>query len=280
MYVAFLQIQLNSFYRIIDSSPIRNHLNLKIKIMNRIFPFLYLLFIGLSLNACKVKNYSSGATPVQHQQWDSLLQKHVTAEGWVDYDGFIKDSLDLRSYLNLLSENHPDPGTWTNEERMAYWINAYNAFTVDLILRHYPLESIKDIRPGIPFVNTVWDIKFINIQGQTYDLNNIEHGILRPKFDEPRIHFAVNCASVSCPKLMNRAYTCRAFRSAIRPGCSRLSSTIPAAISLNKIIFSYPRSLNGMLVTLMGKSWRSLENMPIARLVKILKFLTWIMIGS
>jgi hypothetical protein len=116
--------------------------------MNRIFPFLYLLFIGLSLNACKVKNYSSGATPVQHQQWDSLLQKHVTAEGWVDYDGFIKDSLDLRSYLNLLSENHPDPGTWTNEERMAYWINAYNAFTVDLILRHYPLESIKDIKSG------------------------------------------------------------------------------------------------------------------------------------
>jgi hypothetical protein len=175
--------------------------------MNRIFPFLYLLFIGLSLNACKVKNYSSGATPVQHQQWDSLLQKHVTAEGWVDYDGFIKDSLDLRSYLNLLSENHPDPGTWTNEERMAYWINAYNAFTVDLIIRHYPVESIKDIKSGIPFVNTVWDIKFINIQGQTYDLNNIEHGILRPKFDEPRIHFAVNCASVSCPKLMNRAYT-------------------------------------------------------------------------
>jgi hypothetical protein len=159
------------------------------------------------MNACKVKNYSSGATPVPHTKWDSLLQKYVSTEGWVDYEGFMEDSLALRSYLNLLSENHPDPGTWTDDERMAYWINAYNAFTVELIIRHYPVESIKDIRPGIPFVNTVWDIKFINIQGQTYDLNNIEHGILRPKFDEPRIHFAVNCASISCPKLMNRAYT-------------------------------------------------------------------------
>nr|MBX2817697.1 DUF547 domain-containing protein [Saprospiraceae bacterium] len=57
------------------------------------------------------------------------------------------------------------------------------------------------------FVNTVWDIKFITIEDRTYDLNNIEHGIIRKQFDEPRIHFAVNCASYSCPALMNRAYT-------------------------------------------------------------------------
>lgn len=175
--------------------------------MSRIFLLFSFLFFCLLLSACKVKNYSSGAAPVKHDQWDSLLQKHVSAGGWVDYEGFIMDSVQLNSYLNLLGENHPDPQTWTNDERLAYWINAYNAFTVKLITQYYPVESIKDIKPGIPFVNTVWDIKFIEIQGQTYDLNNIEHGILRPKFNEPRIHFAVNCASVSCPKLMNRAFT-------------------------------------------------------------------------
>ena len=69
------------------------------------------------------------------------------------------------------------------------------------------MQSIKDIKNGIPFVNTVWDIKFIKIEDAIYDLNNIEHGILRPKFEDPRIHFAINCASVSCPVLYNRAYT-------------------------------------------------------------------------
>jgi len=72
---------------------------------------------------------------------------------------------------------------------------------------NYPIGSIKDIKNGIPFVNTVWDIKFINIEGANYDLNNIEHGIVREQFDEARIHFALNCASISCPRLRNEAYT-------------------------------------------------------------------------
>lgn len=179
--------------------------------MKRILLFSSLLIISLGLNSCKVKNFSSGASPIDHTEWDALLQKHVSTEGWVDYEGFIEDSVQLNSYLDLLRQHHPDPEKWTTEERIAYWINAYNAFTVKLITDYYPVESIKDIKSGIPFVNTVWDIKFINIQGQTYDLNNIEHGILRPKFDEPRIHFAVNCASVSCPKLLNRAYTAKSL---------------------------------------------------------------------
>jgi hypothetical protein len=79
---------------------------------------------------------------------------------------------------------------------------------VQLIIRNYPLKSIKDIgsRVKIPFVNTPWDIKFIRIGRKKFDLNNIEHGILREKFKEPRIHFAIVCASVSCPRLLNEAY--------------------------------------------------------------------------
>ncbi len=168
---------------------------------------LFFTLFSFALTGCKVSDYQSDARPVSHSAWDSLLQEHVTPEGWVDYEGFIRDSVRLNEYLNLLGNHHPNERYWSREERLAYWINAYNAFTVKLIVDHYPVAGIKEIKNGIPFVNTVWDIKFIDIEGRTYDLNNIEHGILRPKFDEPRIHFAVNCASVSCPKLANRAYT-------------------------------------------------------------------------
>ena len=80
------------------------------------------------------------------------------------------------------------------------------AFTVELILRNYPIASIKDIKDGVPFVNTVWDIKFITIEGTDFDLNNIEHGILRKKFNDPRVHFALVCGSMSCPKLQSFAF--------------------------------------------------------------------------
>ena len=91
---------------------------------------------------------------------------------------------------------------------MAYWINAYNAFTVQLIIDRYPLKSIKEIpKIRIPMVRDAWSKKFIKIQKERYSLGQIEHSILRVEFDDPRIHFAINCASVSCPKLRNEAYT-------------------------------------------------------------------------
>lgn len=173
----------------------------------KIFILISALFLAFVNNGCKVKDYSSTAKPIQHDLWDSLLQKHVSADGQVSYKGFIQDSVQFNQYLELLSNHHPNAKNWSREERMAYWINAYNAFTVKLIVDNYPTPGIKEIKSGIPFVNTVWDIKFIKIEDAEYDLNNIEHGILRPKFKDPRIHFAVNCASISCPKLLNRAYT-------------------------------------------------------------------------
>lgn len=168
---------------------------------------LLCFFAAVVLSSCKVSDYPSSSTPINHQIWDSLLRKNVNEQGFVNYKGFIADSVQFNQYLNLLSNNHPNSKNWSKDERLAYWINAYNAFTVKLIVDHYPVASIKDIKNGIPFVNTVWDIKFIKIEDATYDLNNIEHGILRPKFKDPRIHFAVNCASFSCPKLLNHAFT-------------------------------------------------------------------------
>ena len=146
------------------------------------------------------------ANPVQHGEWDALVKKHVSKNGMVDYQGFLKDKKQLQVYLDKLSANRPT-SKWSKNEKMAFWINAYNAFTVKLILDHYPVNSIKDIKKGIPFVNSVWDIAFIPMGKEKIDLNYIEHTILRKECKDPRIHAAINCASFSCPLLRNEAYT-------------------------------------------------------------------------
>lgn len=127
----------------------------------------------------------------------------------IDYQGFVKDKSDLETYLRTLSNNAPDPDQWSEKEQLAYWINAYNAFTVKLIVDNYPLKSIEELHPTIhiPSVSTVWHKKFFNIGGVETSLDEIEHGILRKEFEEPRIHFAINCASFSCPPLRAEAYT-------------------------------------------------------------------------
>ena len=170
--------------------------------MRHFFIFLWCVMI-LSCDAQKIPNNSN---PVSHDIWNGLLQKNVDANGHVNYKGFKSEEAQLEKYLNILRAAHPNTDKWSKDERLAYWINAYNAFTVALIIKNYPCKSIKDLGGAIYKVNTPWDIKFITIQGITYDLNNIEHDIIRKEFNEPRIHFAVNCASVSCPNLRNEAF--------------------------------------------------------------------------
>lgn len=146
-------------------------------------------------------------TPViTHEIWNGLVAKLVTPKGAVYYKGFIEEKAQLQQYLDVLSA-HPPAKNWTEAEQIAYWINAYNAFTVKLIIDNYPLKSIKQIGGGVPMINSPWDIKFFKIGGVDFDLNTIEHGILRKHFEEPRIHFAINCASISCPRLRNEAFT-------------------------------------------------------------------------
>lgn len=136
-----------------------------------------------------------------HSAWDALLQQFVSSTGKVNYAGLNTQKPRLRSYLDDLAQ-HPPQSDWSRQEAMAYWINAYNAFTIQLILDHYPVQSIRDIAGGQP-----WDKKWIQLGDQTYSLNQIENDILRPKYQDARIHFAVNCAAQSCPPLHNRAFT-------------------------------------------------------------------------
>jgi len=175
----------------------------------RYITFILLFTIGI-ISSCTATTPSSTAAPVDHAAWDKLVKKHVNDKGFVNYTNFKKDYDELKKYLDILSANAPNEKTWSKEEQLAYWINAYNAFTVQLILDHYPgISSIKDIgsKIKIPFVSDAWTVKFIKIGGKKMDLNNIEHGIIRKQFDEPRIHFALVCAAKSCPPLRNEAYT-------------------------------------------------------------------------
>lgn len=137
-----------------------------------------------------------------HNPWTMLLKKHVDSDGKVNYKNFKVDEAKLDRYLNKLSATVIDEKVWNKEEQMAFWINAYNAFTVKLILKHYPVKSIMELEKGKP-----WNLQFITIGGVKMSLNHIENNILRTKFNDPRIHFAIVCASYSCPLLLNTAYT-------------------------------------------------------------------------
>jgi hypothetical protein len=163
-------------------------------------------FVLLLLFSCL--SVVSLAAPPGHLSWDRLLKRYVNERGMVDYQGMKRDQPRLKQYLDLLSHN-PPAADWSTTEQMAYWINAYNAFTVQLILDHYPVKSTKDIGSAvqIPYVNTPWKEKFFSIGGKKMSLDNIEHGTLRRQFSDPRIHFALVSATRSSPRLRNEAFT-------------------------------------------------------------------------
>jgi len=133
-----------------------------------------------------------------HNRWNTLLSKNVTKNGNVDYKAFKNNPLELQVYIDNLTHRLPTED-WDKNDKLAYWINAYNALTIDLIIRNYPTKSIKDIKDP-------WDQRLWKFGSKWQNLNDIEHKILR-NMNEPRIHFAIVCASVSCPKLQNEAFT-------------------------------------------------------------------------
>lgn len=169
--------------------------------------FKLLLCLILITSCSNSQDRAQSKEPPNHEPFTKLLTKYVINDQ-VDYQGLQSDSARLNNYLSTLS-NHGPADSWTKNESLAYWINAYNAFTLKLIIDHYPVNSITDLHPTIyiPLMNTVWHQKFFKIGGVDMSLDEIEHSILRKEFSEPRIHFAINCASVSCPPLRNEAYT-------------------------------------------------------------------------
>lgn len=142
-------------------------------------------------------------TQAQTAIFNSLLQKNVDYKGNVNYSNLKKDKTDLNKFLSYLEKTTPS-NSWSKNKQKAFWINAYNAYTIKIILDNYPIKSITKIKTK---GKTAWKIPFAIIGGKTYTLDHIEHKILRAKLFDPRIHVGVNCASGSCPKLHNVAFT-------------------------------------------------------------------------
>lgn len=131
---------------------------------------------------------------------DTFLKKYVSVSGDVDYKSIKANKKELDVIIKSFSAVSVLP-TWNNNEQLAFWINAYNVFTIQLISDNYPVKSIQNLDGGKP-----WDVKRIKIGGKSYSLNNIENDIIRPQFKDARIHFAVNCGAKSCPPLLNGAF--------------------------------------------------------------------------
>ncbi len=187
----------------------------------------FLLFILLLLGAVSTSAYGApvanlwprwqandpaSLVTVDHVDWDLILQRYVDAGHPSGIYRFKyssvspKDHQALKNYLQKMQD--VKVSDLNRQEQKAFWINLYNALTVDVILDHYPVKSIRDIdlSPGL-FRTGPWDAKLLKIEGQDISLNDIEHRILRPIWQDNRIHYAVNCASLGCPNLQPQAYS-------------------------------------------------------------------------
>lgn len=146
---------------------------------------------------------------LSHDSWNEFLGTYVTETddgiNRVNYDGVTEESRNaLKSYIDRMSAL--DPRDLNKAEQFAYWINLYNALTVEVVLQHPGAKSIRQMGGGL-FRTGPWRDKLVGIAGQVLSLDDIEHRILRPIFRDRRIHYAVNCASISCPNLGLNAYT-------------------------------------------------------------------------
>ncbi len=139
-----------------------------------------------------------------HPNFSRLLSTYVH-DNLVDYEAWSANADDEAALARYIADLAAlDPADWPRQEALAYWLNLYNAVTVKLILDHYPLDSIKDI--GGFMKKSPWKRDLVTVAGKPLTLNNIEHDVIRPTFGDPRIHFALNCASLGCPPLGAAAF--------------------------------------------------------------------------
>lgn len=156
------------------------------------------LLLGLSDPA------AASPSAFDHSAFDALLREHV-ASGLVDYDAF-RDAPAFRTYLVSLDQARPE--SLSGPERLAFWINVYNAFTLELVNRHGERESIRNINRTLGLaLKGPWREELVRAAGGRYHLDQVEHEIIRGQFAEPRVHFALVCAARGCPSLRSEAYT-------------------------------------------------------------------------
>ena len=158
-----------------------------------------------------LQNDPASQLRVDHSAWDRFLQAYlVRGPRGINLLRYAQvsaaDRAGLEAYIRQLEQ--APVSRLDRAEQKAYWINLYNALTVRVILEHYPVKSIRDIdiSPGL-FSNGPWGKKLVRVEGRDVSLDDIEHRILRPIWQDPRVHYGVNCASMGCPNLQPSAYT-------------------------------------------------------------------------
>ncbi len=172
-----------------------------------------------SITETFTKHNTGSTKTVDHSAWDKLLKRYVSAgaDGLnrVDYAGFkSKGHGALKAYVRHLESTDVDE--LDKAEQFAFWVNLYNAKTIDVVLDHYPVDTIRKISIETSLIGFIknsvgvggpWRAKIINVADRTLSLDDVEHKILRPIFKDPRVHYAVNCASIGCPNLRINAFT-------------------------------------------------------------------------
>ena len=185
--------------------------------VRRAIPLGFVAGLVLAITFCESPVQGGESTGVDFGPLDRLLGRFVDSRGWVDYAGIKAEPSDLRQQLARLRAISPEshPGMFPDRvDRLAYWINAYNALVIAGVVNAYPATSVKDIHPQPGFFKV-----FHVVGGKSLSLDDIEHNIVRKRFGDPRIHAALNCAAASCPRLQPEAY---------RP--DRLDSQLDAAV--------------------------------------------------
>ncbi|WP_017931980.1 DUF547 domain-containing protein [Robiginitomaculum antarcticum] len=173
--------------------------------------------------------------------WTIMLHRYTVKDGSLvrfDYDALSKNPKHmtmLGTYVDTLAAK--SPSSMGKDAALAYWANLYNALTVQVVAKNWPVDSIRDIGPNKLFgAKGPWDMKVVTVEGQSMSLNNIEHDTMRKNWKEPRIHYMVNCASVGCPNLMQKAWSAKTLEADLNAAAAAfINSERGVKVSGNKV---------------------------------------------
>ncbi|CAM1345247.1 DUF547 domain-containing protein [Tenacibaculum amylolyticum] len=235
----------------------------------------------------------------QIEKYNLLLKENVDSDGKINYESIKKDSSNLHSYLTYLANTSPD-STWNDDMKKAFWLNAYNAYTIKIIVDNYPPKNlsvekektgseghnvgftITNVKmPSIMYIQKegkdAWNIPFANVGGKIYTLNQIEHGIIRKKFSDGRIHAGLNAASISGPTFVNYAFTQENINESLESliksfiNDSSKNKISKDAVVLSKVFEWYPEDFNMGDILMFINKYSNVEVAPDAS-VKFLEY--------